>query len=290
METNHLKSQNLPSYSIFAGNPPKNLYHYTTINGAYGIISSKSLWMTKIKFLNDESELSFCIKFFQHRLNLFIKKLADKDKIDFLSQSSERLNSFENINICIASFCEDSNLLSQWRSYGSGNEGIAIGFSSELLKECCTKYSINLWKCIYIQEIQAKIMDEIIEALSREYDANSRTGDKKRLEYLMYEFSALFLQIAPIIKNYYFREEHEWRLVTLPISVNDTNYGVKLVSNKRLIPVYEFKFEPECIKNIVIGPSERKILTGECIGDLLIKNNYKDWSITYSDTPYRKLE
>lgn len=290
METSALKFQNLPSYLLFAGKPPEHLYHYTTVNGAYGIITSKSLWITKIKYLNDESELSFSIKFFQQRMKLFIKRLADEGKVGFLNQASEQLNRFENINICTASFCEDSNLLSQWRSYGSDDEGIAIGFSSELLRECCTRQSINLWKCIYDQQIQAKIIDEIIEVLSKEYDAHSKTNDRKAFEYLIYQFSALFLQIAPIIKNYHFRQEYEWRLVTLPISVNDINYSIKLVSNKRLIPVCEFKFQPECIKDIVIGPSERKFLTGECIGDLLIKNNYQDWSITYSDTPYRKLE
>ena len=37
---------------------PKILYHYTTMDGLKGIIASKSLWATKIQYLNDASELA----------------------------------------------------------------------------------------------------------------------------------------------------------------------------------------------------------------------------------------
>jgi hypothetical protein len=36
--------------------PPPILYHYTSQDGLLGILDSKSIWASKVQYLNDEQE------------------------------------------------------------------------------------------------------------------------------------------------------------------------------------------------------------------------------------------
>jgi len=293
-----LKAHNLSSYNIFAANPPSKIYHYSTLAGAFGIISSKSLWLTKIKYLNDTSELLFAIGLFKNCITQFIRTQNDAKKADFLNEASHQLDSFENTNICVASFCEDGNLLGQWRSYSDRGEGVAIGFSTQLIQQCYTKNSINLWKCIYDDKIHDVIMNDLIGALVKSYDlcysdAGLDIWERTTKRSLIGYFNTLFLQIAPIIKNPYFCEEREWRLISLPIETTNENYNVERLQDNRLIQKYNLKFKLEqdnssrIIQDVVIGPSKHQYLTGESLGVLLEKNNYRFEGISFSRIPYR---
>src|SRR5438067_10707873 len=44
------------------------------------------------------------------------------------------LEGFRRTNICVASFCEENDLLSQWRAYGNDGRGISLGFGSAGLR------------------------------------------------------------------------------------------------------------------------------------------------------------
>ena len=38
---------------------PHVLYHYTSADGLIGILSSKSIWLTDLRYMNDLSELQY---------------------------------------------------------------------------------------------------------------------------------------------------------------------------------------------------------------------------------------
>ena len=46
--------------------------------------------------------------------------------------------------MCLASFCEQHDLLSQWRSYGNDGRGIALGFNSSKLVELAQRNGLRL--------------------------------------------------------------------------------------------------------------------------------------------------
>jgi hypothetical protein len=46
---------------LFNKVPPKTLNHYTSANGFLGIISSKTLWLTNIHYLNDNQEFKLAV-------------------------------------------------------------------------------------------------------------------------------------------------------------------------------------------------------------------------------------
>jgi hypothetical protein len=98
--------------------------------------------------------------------------------------------------------------------------------------------------------------------------------------------------VAPVIKNPHFAEEREWRLVTLPVEIDDEAYDVCLVG-ERIIQRYELKFPREAdgwcraIGRVVVGPAKDPQLIGEAIALLCRKNRIYCPSIDYSDIPFR---
>jgi hypothetical protein len=109
----------------------KMIYHYTDSGGLLGIVSSNRLWASDASFLNDPSE------------GLLFPELL----IESMRQKPEGLTSLEEdiigrfqaglmkhpkpFNSFTISFCDDGDLLSQWRGYGSFGSGYAIGFEAD---------------------------------------------------------------------------------------------------------------------------------------------------------------
>ena len=140
----------------------KYLYHYTTEDALIKILESQSLWATHIEHLNDSSE-------FVHFKDISPKLIFDDilsayrrlvktspDAEDFLKrfgrieQVAEH-NSIKFIesmykatgnNFFITSFCgqqqdeyiNQNGLLSQWRGYGSKQQGVMIEFETKGLE------------------------------------------------------------------------------------------------------------------------------------------------------------
>lgn len=287
----------LQSYSIFACDPPELLYHYTDLNGANGIITSKSLRLTKIKYLNDTSELNYGIGLFRSVAGNISNRIDNSEKREFLKATAEQLSSFSQTNICIASFCENGDLLSQWRAYGGLGCGVALGFSGEGVRKILTSGLMNLWKCIYEPRFHYKIINDLIEILLLSYDVIERNRvstenwEKTKKDLIGY-FNTTFLRVVPIIKNAHFQEEKEWRIITVPLKYTDKDYYA-LVSNDRVSQYYVLNFPTsnggnyDILDNIVIGPSKEPDLIAEALSVLLSHNDYRVKYIQCSQIPYR---
>src|SRR5579859_315889 len=111
------------------------LYHYTTPDGLKGIIEKKELWATSAYFLNDPAEITYGYNLLKDVLEGWLTEstlpadsLAVALAKDLRKSFGEDLLSRKVINpIYLACFCEEGNLLSQWRAYGQSG-GYSIGF------------------------------------------------------------------------------------------------------------------------------------------------------------------
>jgi hypothetical protein len=290
-----LSPSELEARHLFAIEPPQFLFHYTTLAGAYGILSSDALWMTKIRYLNDTSELEIGISTFHQLLKDRIQGTGPADEKELLNQVREGLDSFASSNICVASFCEHGDLLSQWRWYGEGGRGVSLGVSSRVL-HTLGKAAIHLWKCIYDERAHRELLHALVERLLTIYRAErQRCGTrptKQATSRLLERFFASFLQIAPIIKNPNFAEEREWRLVSLPVEPDDDAYGVCLTGD-RIIQRYELRFPRDAdgwcraIGAVVVGPTKDPELIGDALAVLCRKKRIDCQRIAYSVIPFR---
>lgn len=288
----------LGSHSLFMRAAPDKLFHYTTLNGLRGIIESKALWLTKAAYLNDRSELKHAITLFQQEANSQAAALT-KDGADIgelLREAAHQLDSFQETNICLASFCEDGDLLSQWRGYGSSGSGVALGFSGQTLERVNQTGWARLLRCIYEPAEQVQVIRDLVRILRNAYDlCKSRAPSDRhatiRTDLIGY-FNTTFLQVAPVLKNKHFAEEREWRIVTLPRKSTDLKFRA-LVSNERVSQYYVYDLAPDksgnhdYLSSVVIGPTSEPRLVSDAVWTLCNQSKVGINDLMFSQIPYR---
>ncbi|GAB6053840.1 hypothetical protein JCM17960_26600 [Magnetospira thiophila] len=141
---------------------PKNLYHYTSAVGLTGIIQSGQLWATHIKFLNDYSEFVYGVDICR---NVYEKYLQKTDNEDIRCALESVMRYIEGIHLLegyVCCFCEEADLLSQWRGYGNKGAGYSIEFDYKNLVRNLTQTAI-MQRMIYDKNLQFKIIREIFD-------------------------------------------------------------------------------------------------------------------------------
>lgn len=290
--------RDLGTHSLFMRAAPDKLFHYTTLNGLRGIIESRTLWLTKAAYLNDRSELKHAITLFQQEANRQATALlGDKADIgELLREAAHQLDSFQETNICLASFCEDGDLLSQWRGYGSSGSGVALGFSGQALERVNGTGWAKLLRCLYEPAEQIQVIRDLVCLLCNAYvlcksSASSDRHSTIRKDLIGY-FNTTFLQVAPVLKNKHFAEEREWRIVTLPRKNTDLKFRA-LVSNERVSQHYVYDLAPnesgnyDFLSSVVIGPSSEPRLVSDAVWTLCSQSKVGLNALTISQIPYR---
>lgn len=288
----------LETHPLFLRAAPDKLFHYTTLNGLRGIIESKTLWLTKAAYLNDRSELKHAITLFQQEAISQAVALPDKsaDVGELLREAAHQLDSFQKTNICLASFCEDGDLLSQWRGYGSSGSGVALGFSGQALERVNGTGWARLLRCLYEPSEQMQVIRDLVRLLTNAYTTctSGVSSDKHATirKNLIGYFNTTFLQVAPVLKNKHFAEEREWRIVTLPRNSTDLKFRA-LVSNERVSQYYIYDLlvnasgNHDFLSSVVIGPTAEPKLVSDAVWTLCNQSKVGLNALMFSQIPYR---
>jgi hypothetical protein len=283
---------------ILQRTPPSILYHYTTQSGLLGIISGKDIWASHTQYLNDASE-------FRHALDLVKEELSAMESEGIRDETARKRlvemhaalsPGMEGINVCVCSFSERGDVLSQWRAYGGSASGFAIGFSGEFLREISKKYGW-LVPVIYdereqrllVRTLLEDVLQENLEPPGNEEEYTPRGGNL--LAYLN--------RYAPILKHKSFMEECEWRIVTRPLQCTNTRFGYRSGASM-LVPYFHLPLEGReslGIQEIVIGPTPHPNQSRDSVRGLLTKHGIPilkffeqdpaPVTVRCSDVPYR---
>ncbi len=230
---------------------PMVLWRYTSFRALEGIVTSKTIWASEYRFLNDEEE-------FRHAKKL-ADSLIDEEPATTASGSPIRdelrkmVNAAfssgpmheERLRIMVASFSSVKDQLSQWRGYAGDSTGVCLGLDLRHLRAPeGISTTVTFAPCLYKEDekrallkaifgecskgieeyslVRAKALGEFNEELATDYGLLGQ-GDspvKKMLNDMIFrvhgELQYDLLRIAPLLKNESFSEEQEWRLV-LPI-------------------------------------------------------------------------
>jgi hypothetical protein len=215
--------------------PPATLYHYTTADGLIGILQSRQIWATNVRFMNDTSELGYGIRMVRDIFDDVRRQAADLgarqarlfgfvcDGIFAMLDDAER-----NTKHYAVSFCGNGNLLSQWRGYGQAGGGFALGMASSALRNFEAEILPNppvdpgllgvfLRKVIYEPQVQQQLVRDWIAFLLGWLHSRRVAGDEtpeavwtgepaNAVARLLYEALVCF-------KHPGFAEEEEWRLI-----------------------------------------------------------------------------
>ena len=233
--------------------PIPELYHYTTTQGINGIISNKCLWLTESSYFNDRQEIIYGLEQFQ--IGFLTKALELSGQDDAMKNTVfaplNRRCSDENISdnksIFMISFCENGDLLSQWKGYTAFGKGYSISIDPNQI-EPISKYIIG--KVIYNHEEHDKIINQVIQAIMNDKDKINNYGIQKYLDLV---FSYIQL-ISSFFKNDYFIEENEWRLMRYFKKNKNDSIQLRTTDNG-LVPYIILRFQNlDFIKKIIIGP------------------------------------
>ena len=299
----------------------KQIYHYTSPEGLYGILIDKDypvLRFTQYDCVNDMTERKDIISFFKTYCDEKVEAgLMDVDfaemvesikcndscvvshefveEFDFGDGEKVTANSRLEQKECytyICCFSENSDMLPMWNYYTKSNkyEGYSICFE----KDCFSHgighnkgFSISLDKVIYDDETKRKIADTLLLNASKEYinlSGKEKANLKKWIEHFMNRFQFVF-------KNSAFAHEKEIRAtLRVPISFAENEILSKRkykVSNGIFIPYVEYKVPDYRRVSITVAPTIKEDIAVKNLTDMLIDHGYKNVRILRSKVPIR---
>ncbi len=300
------------------------LYHYTTAEGLKGIIENNEIWATSAYYMNDSAEILYGYRVLHRALEQWLKdRNPAEDSISRgLANSFIRYfghDAFErNIvtPVYLTCFCEEPNLLSQWRAYGSSGgynigvqvpmEGIVYGIKPEpvVYTANCLKVEYDVQKQIdrifALLDFLLPILDEqaVTDAI-RSIDPMSPlgySGLEGSIQDMLVEESMGFKEPA-------FAVEKEWRFVVRSRrhmkQGNDngdhTNLPIHFrTARGQLIPFIKFKpYEAPTpivgngkqlpIASVTCGPGGDRISAGLAVRWLLDGRGFRDVRVEHSE-------
>lgn len=232
------------------------LYHYCNAASFASIVQSRSIWLSSLTLSNDTME--------GRLVNRAVMELARKDGLDeyLLQRLEESLcileQTFDGLGFCLS---EHGDLLSQWRGYADNASGLSIGFSQTYLERLALISSekkvplFTLQKVEYESDAHKGHVAPTYEELRKLIDAGAfrapvvrslldlRTDEEIKAEQKLIEKANMELAIKLLglfrklflLKTSGFREEREWRLVSILIKdiADDCDYRA---ASGRIIP------------------------------------------------------
>lgn len=285
------------------------LYHYTSLDGFKGIIEGKSFWASDIRFLNDSTE-------FTHGRNLCLecvealrKQTSKADVVSFIDVLQNMLTDplflWGDIRdsqyfIFVVSFCEDGDLLSQWRGYSGGQQGVSLGFKVRDLVRVSTQYANDYFipnKVIYEDDVKREIINDILRIglCSYKYNSHKWSRDIIQSDIARMVRGALYW-FLPLFKHSSFKQEQEWRFQFYIFEggkpeekVSNVQFRVRdnfLLPYMNLKLYYQQQTEFLPLSAVRVGPSTTPDLTKQSI-EFMLKSRGFSVPVEISKIPFR---
>lgn len=279
---------------LYSDVPQERLYHYTAFTGLMGIINSRSLWASDIRYLNDSAELKHTADLIRAEVSRRIRSGHPRPDLlnHFLDWVTHRIT---NGHILFgASFRSNGNLLSQWRGYSRLGKGVSLGFDPSYILECARRQSFMIGRCIYDCNRQEKLIAQVIDSVefhSRNHEAEK--GDSNPYHEIFAEIESDLLRIAAILKHPSFVEEEEWRVIS-PVVTDYLASPVKFrEGTSMLVPYIEFDLRvrddrPIQLEHMFLGPTPNITISMNSLTMYLAKEGiHPQKGISYCQIPYR---
>jgi len=261
------------------------------------------VWATQISCLNDHTEFRYSVGLVRDAVRPFLDSdnttkrfLANKILKGLEDDAADRSQFFV---FCVS---ENDDDLSQWRAYGGGEGGIAIGFYERRLHPNLEGMR-KLVKVCYDREDQDELVRQIVDKTfvlfikglpQREWADHDQWADafldKWRDEIIFF---------APMMKHHGFEKEGEWRLL---YSVHQSDVPrLKFRQRQNLmschVPMHLGEKPLLPIKEVLIGPCRHKRVSWASASRLLNMKGYpvngmnetdpKKVTIRLTDVPFQ---
>lgn len=283
-----------------AGRP---LYHYTSLSGLQGIISSRGFWASDSRFLNDAEEMRHGAELAAAVLEHLAKKAKHPNFGEVLERIRTRLLEPVTSGPLIACFSTVRDSLEQWRGYG-GSGGICIGvggfgraagkverapargplFYAPSMMPHRVFYAARE-KCVLVISAVRRFEAEYLKDRQHmrqwpdDHDAEYEKAIFRWLQYCLVSF-----------KNPAFTQEAEVRVVIFHEQADEFG-GLKFRPSPWGLVPYVCTGErlrgPVDIDNVMIGPSPHQDLVAASVRTFLDHQGYTEVAVDLSRVPFR---
>lgn len=300
------------------------LFHYTSSEGLYGILESGCFWATHFRFLNDNNEFFAAKKSLRSFVECEVRKkiaalkvsgiISLKDGVTIKGLSEHEANTVveamytTTLNLSapfvFSTFVSNQNSkdfqngrLLHWATYGR-NGGYAIQINPHKLAQLIWGRKDNLLsqKVVYVGEM-------VPPELSSEYDAIGKLAQEmieailhERLEQVdVTKGGQAFMSVASRIKDAFFEEEQEARIVLLRLKEPVGGYVPPEVFMRHTkggavpyVKLFEGRLlaDTNPIEAIVTGPHSDRERRVEALSLYLEAKGLKEISVVQSNVPY----
>lgn len=262
------------------------LAHYTTLQGFMGIVSSQTVWASHVSFLNDQREMVHALDDAIELLTVLAGQEEYRVWAEDLEAVAKRLRDVDSLPpTYVACFCEDPDLLSQWRGYGDNTQGIALEFPRGYLRPYFP--GTRMERVIYtgdetVEKLLPLLTDEFFFLQDVEKAFGLEPGERESMIF------RTICGLLPRFKHRGFEEEREWRFFVQGAMVPDeVEFRVR---NSHLVPYVKLKTKQKRrlpLSRVVIGPGANFDVTERSVRLFLERHGYGRVQIDRSATPYR---
>lgn len=253
----------------------KLLYHYANIDTIWKILNSDCFLARQIRFSNDSEEY----KRGEKVIRKYVEEKIEDPQIKRTLEAKIKKGVSSFYIIC---FCDNGNLLSQWRGYAE--KGVSLGF--DFSGEEDNQNHVEIFTILNNIGLSDAKFDEkyaidgkICKHIEMPYKVFYVDSDEKNkeLEEAINEFVnsetriSLLQQMVPLIKNDAFVEENEYRIVFDISNMGGTEAFNRRIISKKIkyinkeecllpnisVEIGDCEKKEECCKRIIIGTKEQ---------------------------------
>jgi hypothetical protein len=269
------------------------IHHYTDSGGLIGIIQSKTIRATNVRFMNDSVEATFGWE----RIERFLASKTptsarENDVIQIALQALRGIRDADNLpDSYIACFSEKDNDLSQWRAYGHGR-GFSIGFDSEELNQLARAISGSSSALPVIRKVAYTDQQQnLILQTNYEQQVLAQLNSSAATDALAGAFTVMAIMSGPALKHPAFQAEEEWRLqfffekTDQRIQFRDSAMGVTPYIDVPLCKPDNKTIDG--VKEVRVGPQRHPEEALRAARQLLIRNGLESVEVKSATIPLR---
>lgn len=283
----------------FGRSLPEEIWHYTSAEGLVGILESGHLWSTQIACVNDTLEQRYFGDLVHAAVRIRRGQNTDPT-LEVMWQIADELLStrdFTAVGRFVVCFSEVADDLGQWRGYGGGECGYAVGFRSDQLLEISkARPNTALLPMSYDKTAHDFLVDDVLRMATVYFQRGIKRGltdlDKWAREFLVAYATELDI-FSCIIKHPKFSAEVERRIMTL---LQTGEHQALEFRQKRTLLARHLPLDMTVvgdstkrlpITRIYVGPGPSQQVSRISVGDLLLKLGYQNVQVELSAVPYR---
>jgi len=292
--------QSLMNQLDWQPDPELIVWHYTSGPGLISIIESGTIFATQVSCLNDATEIRYAASKLREALSSLLPSMDEEDIstrfakrfIELLQDDDATPNSV-GLPYFVTCFSTLEDDLSQWRSYGGGENGYAIGIR---VKDLFGAANSLVSRVIYDKERHLDLANQAAEATIRFYKEGIDAGIQDWDNVFINAWDNALTQLSPLIKDPGFELEKEIRLIH-QLQVGEIP-DIRVLQRKTMMsrhfpmrfpagaPIHRPRIP---IQRIIVGPSRHKEISRISVDTLLRTHGYQTGMVTSSARPYQEM-